>query len=306
MFELRPDVVWWDRPPTNGRPFRAEDVRLNIERQIAGVDAAGDSDPMFLRQRALAQTDSIDVPDPRVLVFRTAEPNAIYLTRAHAGAWSFFQAPEAWQIFGDRLRDDPLQAAYYTGTGPFQIPLAPESGYVPESRIRLVRNPVYFRDDLPYLQEIELVHLVDPALQEAAYREGRIDAWTPGDPTRIDPILEDLSNQQVQQRPLPFGIQMAFSFRPNPDNPLRDSRIARALHLALDRHLIQEHTYGRFARLSGPTPWFADGWGAGRRGAGRLARLHARALFGDAAHDPRADRRLGLQRPARVDVARRL
>ena len=254
VFVLRPGVRWWDHPLTGARSLTADDVRANIERQIAAVDASGAADPLFLRQSLYAETASLQVVDAETIVLRTDGPNALYPTVTHAGPWAFIQAPEVWRIYGERLRDDPLDRRYYTGSGPFRV-----GSFRPGRLISFQRNQSYFRAQRPYLDSVTVVHLVSAAEQEAAYREGRLDLWSPGDPRAVQPVLADLPDHRVAERPLPFGIQMAMSFRRGPANPLQDTRLARALHLALDRHALMGRAYGSHGRLSGAVPWFT-GW----------------------------------------------
>ena len=252
---LRPDVRWWIRDPTAGRAFTAEDVRRNIERQIAGLDADGEPDPLFLRRSQFARTRSVDLIDAATVVLRTDGPVGSYLGSVIAGPWSFLQAPESWEEFGDRPRDDPLNPGYYTGTGPFQM-----QRLIPEGLAAFGASGGYFRGDRPFLQSIEFAHLPTAASQEAAYREGDIDIWSPGDPAAIDAVLADRPGDQVAERPLGFPIQLAFSYQGGDENPFNDRRLALAVHHALDRDAILERAYGPHAGLSGPAPWFAAGW----------------------------------------------
>jgi len=252
---LRPGLRWGIRQPTSGRPFTGEDVRRNIERQIAGVDAAGDPDPLFQRQRQFERTSAVDLVDEETVVLRTNGPVGGYMGSVIAGPWSFLQAPEAWEQFGDRMRDDPLNPAYYTGTGPFQM-----QRLIPEGIAAFSANPGYFRDARPYLDTIEFAHLPTAASQESAYRQGDIDLWSPGDPLAIDPLLADYPDDRVVEQPLPFPIQIAFSAQGGADNPFSDRRLALALHRALDRDAVMAAIYGPHAGLSGPAPWFASGW----------------------------------------------
>ena len=252
---LRPGVRWWLRDPTAGRAFTAEDVRRNIDRQIAGLDADGKPDPLFLRRPQFERTRSVDVVDDATVVLRTDGPVGSYLGSVIAGPWSFLQAPESWEEFGDRPRDDPLNPGYYTGTGPFQM-----QRLIPEGLAAFGANAGYFRGGQPLLQSIEFAHLPTAASQEAAYREGDIDIWSPGDPAAIDAVLADQPDDQVAERPLGFPIQLAFSYQGGADNPFSDRRLALAVHHALDRDAILERAYGPHAGLSGPAPWFAAGW----------------------------------------------
>ena len=54
VFTVEPGAVFWDHEPANGRAFTAEDIRWNIERQQAAVDANGLPDPHFFRRDALS------------------------------------------------------------------------------------------------------------------------------------------------------------------------------------------------------------------------------------------------------------
>ena len=252
---LRPGVRWWAREPTNGRAFQGEDVRLNIERQVAALDASGVPDGRFLRQGAYERVAAVELADEGTVVLRTPGPDGTLFASVLAGPWSFLQAPEAWEIFGDRMRDDPLNPAYYTGTGPFQV-----QRFEPEERALFHRNGGYFRGARPYLEGVEMAHLPTAAGQEAAYRMGAIDVWSPGDPGAIDGVLAEFPEQEVSEHPLAFGVQLGLSSVDSEGNPFRDRRLALAVHLALDRDAVMRGSYGEHAGLSGPAPWFAAGW----------------------------------------------
>ena len=257
VFTVRGDVRWWDRAPTNGRPFTTDDIRANVERQAAGLDAAGTPDPLFLRQAGYAQA-TLQVIDRETAVFRTDAPRGAYLGSVHAGPWAFYQAPEIWESFGDRLRDDPFDPDYYSGTGPFQVDT---ETFQPGERITFRSNPGYFRSERPWLDSLTLRHLVDPGDLLDAYAAADLDLWTPADPRDVDTVEDRFPDHTVFARPLPFGIHLAINYRsPDGRGGLRDPRLAQAVHLALDRRAILTHAYGPHAFLSGPAPWFLPAW----------------------------------------------
>ena len=255
VFELRPGVRWGSDEPTNGRPFSADDLRANLDRQIAGLDAAGALDPSLERQSLFQRTTSVEVFDDTTVIFRSDGPDATYLGSVLAGPWSFIQAPETWERYGDSLRDEPLQAAYYSGTGPFRI-----GSFRPSQGIDLVPNPTYFRPGRPYLDRIALLDLPTSAGQEQAFRDGDLDLWLPGDAVELSEVEQDVDDVVVETRPLPFGVECWFSYRETLDNPLADRRVAQALHLALDRDALIDATYGSNGLVSGPAPWYTPGW----------------------------------------------
>lgn len=255
VFELRPGVRWGLDEPTNGRPFSADDLRANLDRQIAGLDDAGALDASLERQSLFQRTTAVELLDDTTVVFRSDGPDATYLGSVLAGPWSFIQAPETWELHGDSLRDDPLQTAHYSGTGPFRI-----ESFKPSRGIDLIPNPAYFRPGRPYLDRIALLDLPTSAAQEQAFRDGDLDLWQPGDAVDLSEVEQDVDDVVVETRPLPFGLECWFSYHQNPDNPLVDRRVAQALHLALDRDALIDATYGPNGVVSGPAPWYTPGW----------------------------------------------
>ena len=263
---LRRGARWWLRHPTEGRAFIAEDVRRNFDRQIAGLDANGNPDPLFLRRAEFTRTRAVDVVDDLTVVLHTDGPVGSYMASVVAGPWSFLQAPEAWEAFGAGLRDGPLDPGHYTGTGAFQM-----QRLIPEGLAAFGASDGYFRDGHPHLLAIEFAHLPSAAGQEAAYREGDIDVWSPGDPAAVDAVLADRPDDRVAEHPLGFPIQLGFSYREGSGNPFVDRRLALAVHRALDRHAILGRAYGPHAGLSGPAPWFSAGWSRDAAALGELA-----------------------------------
>lgn len=256
VIELQPETRWWNRSPTRGRACTADDVRANFARQIAAADASGAPDPLFQRQAQYRTIARMDVVDERTLVISTTEPDGTFLGTGLAGPWSFIQAPEVWEQGGDALRNQPLRASTYSGTGAFQV-----DAFTAERVMAFKRNPRYFRVGLPWLDTIELRHMIDPAAQANAYWDGVLDLWTPADPLQLEPLLPDLPTHRIGERFLPFTIQLAFSFSQGSAlNPFRDHRVAQAVHLALDRPAILALAYGDFGRICGPVPPFALGW----------------------------------------------
>jgi ABC-type transport system substrate-binding protein len=265
IFTLRPGARWWDREPTNGRAVTVDDIRLNAERQIAGLDSVGAEDATLLRQSLYSRSASLNILGDDELVLRTDGPDATYLTSVHAGPWSFIQAPEIWDLFAaspaadelptDLLREDPLQPSYYSGTGPFQI-----DRFLPNEQIRLIANTHYFRDGKPYLSDFTILNAGSPTEQEAAFRAGQLDVWTPGDGGDLSDLFDAFPALLVETKPLPFGIELAMSYQAAATNPIADPRTARAIHVALDRHAIMNASYGVNGQVSGPAPWYTPGW----------------------------------------------
>ena len=255
VFLMRPDARWREREPTNGRAITAEDVRLNIERQIAGLDAAGAPDSTLERQSLYERTASIETFDGTTIVLRTSGTDSTYLSSVQAGPWSFMQPHETWDLFGDALRDEPLRPQYYAGSGPFQL-----DRFLPREEARFIASPSFFRDGAPFLRDLTLRDSGGGGTTEAAYRAGEIDVWCPPDGASVAGLLAEFPDHVLESRPLPFGIELAFSFRQGSGNPLVDARLARAVHIAANRRAIIAAAYGENGQVSGPAPWYTPGW----------------------------------------------
>ncbi|MEE9277331.1 MAG: ABC transporter substrate-binding protein, partial [Dehalococcoidia bacterium] len=76
IFTVRRGARFWDREPSNGRPFTAEDIRFNVQRQIDGLDSNENPDLLFFRQADYARTVSMDVQDDRTITLKTDGPDA--------------------------------------------------------------------------------------------------------------------------------------------------------------------------------------------------------------------------------------
>lgn len=124
--QLRPGVKWH-----SGRELVANDIKLNIERV---------QEPKTVSQlRPLAQgINGIDIPDPRTVVLR--------FNRAHLAV---FDLLDSMQVV------DPAGFATLStkgaGTGPFKF-----AEWQPGTVVKLVRNPDYWRQGYPLLDEVEI------------------------------------------------------------------------------------------------------------------------------------------------------
>ena len=94
IFRFDQGARFWDRYPTEGgRLFTAADAAVNINRQIAAVDADGAPDARFARAALYQTTASVEVTDEPTLTLKTDGPDATYLETVHTG-YSFMTSPE--------------------------------------------------------------------------------------------------------------------------------------------------------------------------------------------------------------------
>ena len=210
IFRIDRGARFWDQFPTaGGRLVTADDIRFNVERQIAGTDATGAADGTFLNSTAYRKTASIDVVDAETIRLATDGPDATYLDAVHAGPFSWMTSPEAADAFGDRWRDESINIELSSGTGPF-IPRS----FDPSTQLVLVRNGSYWKsasddDSLPYMERMEFNNLTDPTAVEGAYRARQIDiGGFPLSKLQVDGIQNDFPDHPV--------AAFVFSVSPRP------------------------------------------------------------------------------------------
>ncbi len=123
------------------------------------------------------------------------------------------------------------------GTGPFRIAASD-----PQRRMLLERHEQYWRDGYPYLDRLEVVN-----------REGQMEAALNGYRARqfdailnIDPRLTRQFEREPQTDLVPAssGDQAVIILPKHPGSPFLDTRIRRALSLAIDREGLVRIVYG--------------------------------------------------------------
>ena len=163
-FQLRPNVRWQDLSPVNGRPLVAGDLVYSYQR----MESEGWPNATLFSDRGISGFEALG---PTILRVNRAFLDSDVLL-ALADGHSKIVAREVLEQYGD-LRQSPV-----VGTGPW-IWESTEEGV----GTTLSRNPNYFEESLPYLDElvIKLVKASDPAplaptKRMAAFQAGQVDA----------------------------------------------------------------------------------------------------------------------------------
>lgn len=220
-FQLRDDVVWHD-----GEPFTSEDVKYTFEEVL-----------LKFHSRTSASLggalSSIETPDDHTVVFNFDFPYAPLLQQLNVTEAPIL--PEHVYAGTDpQTADANLDPV---GTGPFQF-----VSYEPDSEVRLERNPDYFRDGLPYLDEVVMRIIPEESNQVLAFEQGEVD-WLWGVP---GPDLErfrdnpDVELLETSVNPGGGNCIMTVSF--NLDRPiLQDRRVREAFALGVDREPMLEN-----------------------------------------------------------------
>ena len=162
-FQLRPDVRWQNLNPVDGRLLVAEDLVYSYQR----METEGWPHAKLFSDRGISE---FQAPEPGVLRVSRAFLDSDALL-ALADGHSKIIAKEVVEQYGD-LKRSPV-----VGTGPW-IWESTEEGV----GTALSRNPDYFEESLPYLDEL-VIKLVKPSAlasssattQMAAFRAGQVD-----------------------------------------------------------------------------------------------------------------------------------
>lgn len=196
----------------NGREMTAEDVQFSLDR-------LRDPDVSVYAANYEA-VESVEVVDPETVQITLSEPFStlpMFLTDRYSIVPS-----EAV----DELETAPV------GTGPFML-----DEYLLDQHVRLVRNPDYYEEGLPYLDAVEFKILGDEASKESALRSQSVDmVWfrDPRQATSIaDSVTELVSTPGIPSRYIPIRLNLC-------EEPFSDVRVRQAFSLAMNRESLIE------------------------------------------------------------------
>src|SRR5262249_37529880 len=173
----------------------------------------------------------IETPAPDRVVFRLEATDPLFL---HKLAMPFAAVVDRAAVEGE---GDVGSARHPAGTGPFVL-----AEWTYGQRLRLARNPTYFRDGLPYLDGVELTIGVSDQLAWFKYQRGEMDvsgipsaefARVTADP-RYKPLLGERTTLRTQYLGLNCGMA-----------PFDRVEVRRALNLAIDKQRLLELIDGR-------------------------------------------------------------
>lgn len=273
-FSLRRGVTYHD-----GTPFTSKDVVYNFDRGWKPRTTT-----MTAFKAPFSVIEKIEAPDDfTVRVSLTTASNAFLV---NIGQTQFMMYPSHFP-FPDK-HDDWKKGPF--GTGAFRL-----KNVDPNVRLEFIRNPTYFRPNLPYLDAINMPIIAGADVVLAAFRAGRLDA-TNFDSTAIERNTKVLADAQgfISQRITNHGEIFMFQQK----EPFTDARVREAIDLALDRPaLLAVWLEGRGVAYAPPllVPELGGKWGisaenmktrAGFRDDKKEDLARARQLLKDAGVDP--------------------
>lgn len=229
-FKLREGVKWHD-----GKDFTAEDVAFSIL-------ALKEHHP---RGRAtFASVEQVNVLGSHEVELILSKPAPFLLT-----AFASFEAPIVPKHLyeGTNVPENPHNVAP-VGTGPFTF-----VEWVRGSHVILKKNENYWGEGKPYLDQLIIRFIVDPAAAVAAIESGEVQVSVANVPLTDIERLKANPNLVVDTRPAPYSPSIARA-EFNLENPyLADVKVRHAIAHAIDKDFIVNTIYlGYATRLDGP------------------------------------------------------
>src|SRR5262245_43797798 len=198
----------------DGTPFDAEVARWNFERMLS-------PEPKLIRRSEISSIDSMEVLDRLRLKLKLKRPDAALLSTLTDRA-GMMVSPAAARKFSlqDMLRNP-------VGTGPFKF-----VEWLEDDRVRLQRNPEYFRKGLPYLDEVVFKPIPDDTVRLANLRSGAVQLMESVSPRDVGTLKDDGSLTLLVTPSLAFDRLELNGARPPFDNPVLRQVVAAAIDRA--------------------------------------------------------------------------
>ncbi len=177
-FTLKPGLVYQDLPPVNGAPLVAEDI---VRVQEYARDPETFANAIFQR----GSMESVEATDDRTVVFHLQQPNAYLFSGQGLGH------PDTMAIIPPQVMEN-LDETPSVGSGPYQL-----KEHQLGTRYLYERNPTYWgaADGLPYIDEREMLVLIDSAAQEAAFRGQQVHELFEPTVESSQSIIRDLGDR---------------------------------------------------------------------------------------------------------------
>ncbi len=229
-FKVRQGVKWQNVPPVNGRELNAADIKYCYEQYAKeGVQT-------FTFQ----EIEAMETPDKHTLRVHLKTPN-VFFPQNLAEPIAIIFAREVLEQDGDLKKR-------LIGTGPYIL-----KEHTRKVRIVLQRNPDYWDNGRPYVDEYVILSTPDGATRLAAFRTGQADFIWVASPSEVDVVRKTNPQTVVQayhNTLAPFGLALAQD-RP----PFNDVRVRRAISMAIDRQKMVDTVFEGHGILGWGVPY---------------------------------------------------
>lgn len=222
VFHLEEDVRWHD-----GEPFTSADVAWSL------MEVSANFGPRV--STAFENISSIDTPDDHTVVIKLSDPYGPFLNLLSCADSAILPK----HVYGDGtdILNHPRNTDNPIGTGPFRF-VEWKTG----SHIIVERNEDYWREGLPYLDQVVLQFMPEGAALANALEAGEVDF---ADQLGLDYNaflrLKDLPDFEFTlQAKTPSDFLLFFNTE---REPFDDPEVRKALVRAIDRETINERAF---------------------------------------------------------------
>jgi peptide/nickel transport system substrate-binding protein len=214
-FMLRENVTFH-----NGDAFTSADVKATLNRLTAEATASP-------KASEFAAVTAIETPDDYTVVMNLSEPSAPLLSSLASG-WGAI-------LPRDLIQSDHDFARYPVGTGPFRF-----VEWVADSKIALAKNPGYWKQGYPKIDQLTMNIIVERSVQVQALLAGELDAiFNVNEEDLI--LFENNPKVSMEKRLTSLVHVMAMNTR---RAPLDDLRVRQAINYGIDKTKVLEIAYG--------------------------------------------------------------
>jgi peptide/nickel transport system substrate-binding protein len=234
-FTLREGVTWHD-----GAPFTSADVAFSAMQVWKPLQNLG--------RIVFANLESVDAPDDLTAVFNFSQPTPIQLI---GNALPVVTAVLPKHLYeGTEIKDNPLNMAP-VGTGPFVF-----AEYKPGEYYRLTRNPAYWAEGEPKLDEIIFRVLPDRAAAASSLEAGEIQLAAFSMVPLVDleriAAIDGLEVITKGYEALTYQLIVEINHR---REHMANLKVRQAIAHAIDKTFVVDTIFlGYAAKATGPVP----------------------------------------------------
>ena len=210
----------------DGSEFNADVVKWNLDRKVELKKPLWDLIPF----------ESVEVIDPLTV--------QVTLTRPSLGMYGIL-ATKTWSMYSPSFVESVGEEGILSqasGTGPFMV-----EEFIPNEVLRLVKNPNYWQEGLPYLDGVEFQVIPDINTRATMLEAGDVDI-------AMDISIQDKerlkgnSELNIVDR---LGSQQLYITMNNLKAPLDDVRVRQAINYAVDKEgIINAVFLGAYAQVA--------------------------------------------------------
>ena len=211
-FPLRQGVKWHD-----GKPFTAKDVQCTWDLLLEKSSDRLRGNPLKYWYKNL---DRVTTEGDFEVTFHLKRPQPAFLMLIADG----FSVIYPCHVQAAQMRQQPI------GTGPFKF-----VEFKPNERIRVTRNPDYWKPGRPYLDGVEYTIIRNMSTATLAFVSGQLDMTWPY--SLSVPLLRDVKSQMPQAmcELTSFGGVNTHLLVNRAKPPFDNPELRRAMALSLDR-----------------------------------------------------------------------